>query len=67
MFDEDIARFHPYSAVSILDNATTTRFWSAQVHGFERVVSEIGRASEILDRVRRGDLVVSPSIVPGAS
>lgn len=67
MFDEDIARFHPYSAVSIFDHATTARFWRARVPGFERVVSDVSRAPEVVDRVRCGELLVGRCAVPGVS
>lgn len=64
VFDEDIARYHPYSAVSVLDNATVKRFWAARIPGRERVVAKLTDALEVIRRVRAGELAVHDFYLP---
>lgn len=54
LVDEEIAKYHPYSAVSIFDRATTNRFWQATLPGRERVALDFKRAVEVLEAVRSG-------------
>ncbi len=63
-FDEDIARYHPYSAVSVLDNATVDRFWGARIPGRERVVAKLADAMQVVRRVRSGEYAVNDFYLP---
>jgi len=56
LLDEDIARYHPYSAASLLDHATKNRFWAAGIRGRERVTSTFEECAQVIERVHSGGL-----------
>lgn len=64
LLDEDIATYHPYSAVSVLDRATANRFWRANVAGRERVTFDLSASAGIVERVRDGALAVHDHALP---
>lgn len=64
LLDEDIAKYHPYSAVSVLDRATANRFWRANVAGRERVTFDLSASVGIVERVRDGALDVHEHSLP---
>lgn len=57
LFDENIARYHPYCAVSVFDRATANRFREAKIAGGERVTHRLG---EVMTLLGAGSSSVTP-------
>lgn len=60
LFDESIAQYHPYSAVSVLDRLTHDRYHASGLPGRDRVTHQLARVPDLVDRARNGDAIPKP-------
>lgn len=48
VFDEEIAKFHPYCELSVLDSKTRNRFWEADLPRRRQVVASLDQADQLV-------------------
>jgi hypothetical protein len=63
LVDADILRYHPYSAVSVVDNDTHALAQRGRVPGRERICQSLESAVDLLKKVEDGALPYFPSYV----
>lgn len=61
MFDEHIALYAPYAAVTALDRATVARAKASNVPAAQRITRTLLEVPQILTRIKSGELSIVPS------